>query len=106
MVNLCVFLYLYIFRLIMCCMSTCVWLSSRVQAFLYLSTSFNMCFVSTNVLDEFRNICVSLSIYQLKHEFCEYQCFGLVQECLFERFFISLQVQTCVCLCFGIHLSV
>ena len=32
-----------------------------------------MCFVGTNALVEFKNVCLySLSIYQFKHVFCEY----------------------------------
>ena len=51
---------------------------------------FKPVFVSTNFLDDFRNVCLCFLIYQSKHVFCGYQCFGGVQECLFVLFIFLL----------------
>ena len=84
------FLYLSI-NLNMCYMSTYVWLSSGifvcVSLYIY---QFKHVLVSTDFLDDFRNVCLCFLIYQSKHVFCGYQCFGGVQECLFVLFIFLL----------------
>ena len=60
--------------------------------------------MSTFVLVEFRNVCLRfLSMYQFKHVFIEYQCFGLVQEFVFVFHYLHISFNMCFCqyLCFG-----